>query len=583
MMMVRQHRQIGVLAATCAAALAGAAPPTSQPGSVDWPMWGGSPARNMVSSATGIPATWNVDSRQNIRWVARLGTQTYGTPAVAGGKVFVGTNNGGGYRPEITGDKGCLLCFDEQSGEFLWQATHDKLPTGPANDWPEQGIASTPYVDGDRVYYVSNRCELVCADVNGFRDGKNDGPFQDEKYKGPHDADFVWILDMIGTLGVFPHNLAACSPVGAGDLIFVCTGNGVDEDHERPPAPQAPSFIAVDKKTGRVVWKRNDPGEHILHGQWSSPAYGVVAGKPQVVFGGGDGWCYAFEPLTGEPIWTFNLNPKDAAWEIGGVGTKTSIVATPVIFGDEIFLSAGDDPESAKGPGHLYAIDATKRDDVTDTAQIWHVGGKEFGRSISTVAIADGLLYAVDLDGFLLCLDVKTGQRNWKYDLQAGVWGSPLVVDGKVILGNADGEVVVLRHGKELKELARNDMRSPVDTGAVAAGETLYIATQKNLYAIGQGTTRHMVESAPTSQPASRPTTQPNAAPPTTGPVLGIEWPMFRGNPQLTGVAGSSLPEKLRLRWRYELGDGTSSTAAIVDGVMYIGADDKKAAGLKAP
>ena len=337
-----------------------ASQPTTRPQPGAWPMLGGSPARNAVSAESGILHEWDLKTKKNVKWAAPLGSYSYAGPIVADGKIYIGTNNAGELRPHSKGDKGCLLCLDAETGNLLWQATHDKLPSGPVNDWPEQGVASPPLVDGDRVYYVSNRCELVCADAHGFHDGENDGPFTGEKFKDAQDADFVWVLDMMGKLGVFPHNLAACAPVGAGDLIFVCTANGVDEEHGRPPAPQAPSFIAVNKHTGEVVWKRNDPGEHILHGQWSSPAYGVIKGRPQVVFGGGDGWCYAFEPRTGELLWKFDLNPKDTVWKMGGAGTKTSIVSTPVIYDDKVFLGVGDDPESSLGPGHLYAIDATK-------------------------------------------------------------------------------------------------------------------------------------------------------------------------------------------------------------------------------
>ncbi len=517
---------------------------TTQPAGGDWPMFGGSPSRNAVSAEFGIPREWDLKTKKNVKWVAPLGSQTYGTPVVAGGKIYVATNNGGEFRPHSKGDRGCLLCFDEQTGKLLWQATHDKLPAGPVNDWPEQGVASNPYVDGDRVYYVSNRCELVCADANGFLDDENDGPLINEKYKEKQDADFVWILDMIGELGVFPRNLAACSPVGAGELIFVCTGNGIN-DEGKPPAPRAPSFIAVNKKTGKVFWKRNDPGDDILNGQWSSPAYGLINGKPQVIFGGGDGWCYAFEPLTGRPIWKFDLNPKDAVWEPHG-GTKTAIVATPVVYDNKVFLAAGDDPEAGEGPGHLYAIDATKTGDITETGKLWHVGGEDFGRTISNVAIADGLLYAADLSGFLYCFDVETGRRHWRHDMLAGVWGSPTIIDGKVMLGNTDGEIYVLQHGKTLKQLALNDMLHPVYTTPVAAGGVLYVTTQRFLYA-------------------------------TEGPHAKLaldQWPMFRGNPRLTGVARGALPDELHVRWKYETPEPISSTAAIVDGVVYVGSDE---------
>lgn len=450
----------------------------------DGPMGGGSPDRNMVSDETGIPAAWDLKTKKNIKWIAPLGTTTYGNPVVARGKIFVATNNGGELRPGIKGDKGVLVCLEESTGKLLWQATHDKLPSGAANDWPEQGIASTPWVSGDRLYYVSNQCQLVCADVDGFLDGENDGPFKDEKYKDKQDADIVWVLDMFNELKVFPHNLANCSPVGSGNLVFVSTSNGMDEGHVKLPSPDAPDLIAVNIKTGKIQWTRGDPGANVLHGQWSSPALGMVRGKPQLIFGGGDGWCYAYEPDTGKRIWKFNLNPQGAKWVQGGRGTKNSIISTPVLFDDKVFLAVGQDPEHGDGPGHLYAIDATKRGDVTETGRVWHVGGDDFRRSLSTVAIADGLLYAADLSGFLYCLDVKTGKRHWRHDTFASVWGSPFVVDGKVLLGTTDGEVVILQHGKELKELGVGDMLSTVYTTPVVASGVLYIATNRQLVAI---------------------------------------------------------------------------------------------------
>src|SRR5213076_1616438 len=97
-----------------------------------------------------------------------------------------------------------------------------------------------------------------------------------------------------------------------GDTLFVVTANGVDEGHVNVPSPEAPSFIALDKKTGKVKWQDSSPGKFIMHGQWSNPSYGVINGKPQVIFPGGDGWLYAFEPETGKLIWKFNGNPKDA-------------------------------------------------------------------------------------------------------------------------------------------------------------------------------------------------------------------------------------------------------------------------------
>src|ERR1700674_6095475 len=143
-------------------------------------MYGGTPARNMASDATRLPSRWDPATGLNVKWTADLGSQSYGGPVVAGGKVYVGTNNQGQRNPKITGDRGVMMAFRAADGQFLWQAIHDKLSQGKVNDWPLQGICSTPAIEGNRLYYVSNPAELVCADTEGFRDGKNDGPFTAE-------------------------------------------------------------------------------------------------------------------------------------------------------------------------------------------------------------------------------------------------------------------------------------------------------------------------------------------------------------------------------------------------------------------
>jgi len=459
------------------------AEPLSKAHRGDWKMWGGTPDRNMVSGETGIVGKWNIKTGMNLKWKSKLGSQTYGNPVVAQGKILVGSNNRGYLRTGIKGDKGVIVCVEEKTGKFLWQLTHDKLPTGRVNDWPEQGICSTPWVEGDRLYYVSNRCELVCADLNGFLDGENDGPYKDEKYKDKQDRDIVWILDMFDELEVFPHNLATSSPVGAGNLIFVSTSNGVDEGHLNMPAPDAPDFLAVDKRTGKIVWEAGHPADKVLHGQWSSPAYGVIDGTAQAIFSGGDGWCYSYEAKTGKLLWKFNLNRPDAKWILGGRGTKNNIIATPVIQDNKVFLAVGQDPEHGEGPGHLFSIDATKRGDITQTGRVWHIGGDDFHRTMSSVAVADGLVYAADLSGFLYCLDEKTGKQYWRYDTMSAIWGSPFVVDGKVMLGTEDGEVVVLKHGKEMKKISVNDTGNSVYTTPVAANGVLYVSNRNTLFA----------------------------------------------------------------------------------------------------
>jgi len=446
-------------------------------------MFGGTPSRNMVSSEAGLPTSWDITSGKNVKWHQKLGSQTYAGPVVHGGQVYVGTNNEGGRRAGVEGDKGVVMAFRASDGEFLWQATHDKLPAGRVNDWPLQGICSTPYVDDDRVYYVSNRGEIVAADPDGFRDGKNDG-VQDETLKTEIDADILWRYDMIGELDVFPHNLAAGSPLVIGDIVYVETGNGVDEGHINIPSPLGPSFVAVNKNTGELVWESALPGEKIFHGTWSNAAFGTAGGRDQIIFPGGDGWVYSFEPKTGELIWKFDANPKGAKYELGGAGTANEIIATPVFLDGKVYVGVGQDPEHGEAPGHFYAIDASKTGDVTDTAKVCHFGGDDFNRTISTAAIHDGLLYVSDLSGFLYCLDLKTGKHIWTHDTFAAVWGSPFVADGKVYIGDEDGDVAVLEVGATKKVIGEINLGGAVYTTPVAKDGVLYIATRAELYAI---------------------------------------------------------------------------------------------------
>lgn len=449
-------------------------------------MFGGSPDRNMVSDETGLPTKWDVESGENIKWRSKLGSQTYAGPVVHGGQVYVGTNNEGGRRPGIEGDKGVVMAFDEKTGEFLWQATHDKLGAGRVNDWPLQGICSTPYVEGDRLYYVSNRAEVVAADTSGFRDGENDGPFTEEKYTTELDADIVWSFDLIGELDAFPHNLAASSPMIVGDILYVTTGNGVDEGHVNIPSPLGPSFVAINKNTGELVWESADPGENILHGTWSNASFGVVNGVPQVAFPGGDGWLYSYSPKDGKLLWKFDLNPKDSVWQLGGSGTRNNVISTPVFYNNRFYVSVGQDPEHGEGPGGLYAVDATKEGDVTDVAKVWSFAGKDFNRTISTVAIHDGILYISDLSGFLYALEVETGKHLWTHDTFAAVWGSPFVADGKVYLGDEDGDVVILETGRKEKVIAEMNMGRAVYTTPAAHDGHLFIATRSELFSIGK-------------------------------------------------------------------------------------------------
>jgi outer membrane protein assembly factor BamB len=448
------------------------------PGPTSWPMWGGTPDRNLVSKMTGLPTEWDVKTKKNVKWVADLGSQSYGNAVVAGGIVFVGTNNELVRDPKQGGDRGVLMAFRESDGEFLWQHTHTKLESGRANDWPFQGVASSPLIIGERLYYVSNRAVLFCVDIQGFRDNENDGPVTSETLTGPTNADVIWAFDMMEEVGAYPHNLANSSPVAWDNLVYVSTSNGQDESHVNVPSPRAPSIIAVDRNSGKLVWEDNSVQDRILHGQWSTPAAGTIGGVAQVVSAQGDGWVRGYEAATGKKLWEFDTNPKASVWP----RTRNEVIATPVIHDNRVYIANGQDPEHGEGVGHFYAIDPTKRGDITTTGLVWHYD--KIRRSISTAAVADGLVYIADFSGFLHCLDAATGQPYWTHDTFAAIWGSPILIGDKVYLGDEDGDVIVMQHGKEKKLVAEMNMGSAVYATPTPANGALFMNNRTQLFAL---------------------------------------------------------------------------------------------------
>lgn len=318
------------------------------------------------------------------------------------------------------------------------------------------------------LYYVTNRSEVVAVNIRA-RDAE-----------GRPYPEILWKYDMMEELGNFPHNMSNSSPVIWGDLLYLSTSNGQDESHVNVPSPNAPAIIALNKKTGELVWEDNSPGEKILHGQWSTPAVGKIGGVLQVVMAQGDGWIRGYEATQGEKLWEFDTNPKDSVWP----KTRNEVISTAVIIGDVVYIANGQDPEHGEGVGHMYAIDATQRGDITEKGRIWHYD--RIRRSVSTPSVHEGLIYMSDFSGFLHCLDAKTGEVYWVHDMLAAIWGSTIVIGDKVYLGDEDGDVAVMATGKEKKLIAEVNMGSSVYSTPVPANGVLYVATRNQLYAIAE-------------------------------------------------------------------------------------------------
>lgn len=487
----------------------------------DWPVWSGNGDGNLYSPEKGIAESFepgkfkkgteeiDMGTTTNVKWVAKLGSQAYGNTTVSNGKVFVGTNNESPRDERHIGDRGIVYCLDEETGELIWQLTVPKLGAGKVSDWEYLGICSSPAVEGDRVYVVANRSEILCLDTEGLKNGnqgfQGEGKFMVDKGKEPlelkdTDADVIWRFDLREELGVFPHNIASSSVLILGDLVFCTTSNGQDWSHLNIPAPQAPCVIALNKKDGTLAGEEAEGiGERIMHCNWSSPSKGKVNGKDAVFFAGGDGVLYAFDTKFEKDedgydlfkaFWKYDCNPEEYKKDKEGNEIKypaaegpSELIATPTYYKGHVYVAIGQDPEHGEGVGNLVCLDANTGKKVWDYRKIQ--------RTISTCAIDpdSGLLIASDYTGYVYCLDAKTGKEHWIYDTKAHMWSSPFIADGKVYIGDEDGDLTVLPlkadfKPKEDKPLFETNMLVPIYSTPVVANGTLYVGTQTHLYAI---------------------------------------------------------------------------------------------------
>lgn len=487
--------------------------------------------RNNVLKTGKLPANWSPgkfdprsgkwigrESAENIRWVASLGNTTYGSPVLYENYVFCATNNHSGYieRYPSGTDLGVLLAFEADTGKMLWQFSCEKLDDTEI-DWPEQGICSNPVVEGDKLWIMSNRCEIVCIPLK-----------QDSLEAKP-----LWTYDMIKELDVMPHHASSCSPLLIGDYVFSLTSNGVDAGEKAVVKPNSPSFIALHKETGKLVWSDVGPGERTLDGQWGSPAAleKNEDGLTQIVFPGGDGWLYTIgvkEDGTIRKLWKFDCNPKESIWRSNTSGDRNFILSTPVIADGLIYVATGRDPEAGEGKAVLRCIDPGKferkklfeqfekdsdnyldlsenlakdkapgaAEDVRanpDSIALWSYFGRDpkskefedtFRRTLGSVVIADGLLFIGDFSGVLHCLNAKTGEVYWTYDVMSTIWGTGLAADGRLFLGDTDGDVAIFKLSKEFELLEEINLGDPIYGAPGSDGKRIYIATCSNLFCI---------------------------------------------------------------------------------------------------
>jgi outer membrane protein assembly factor BamB len=534
----------------------------------DWPSWGGQPSRNMASETEkGLPSWYSLGKRndsdeidlsttKNIKWVAKLGEKTFGSPVVSQGRVFIGTAGG-------SAAGAALLCFDEKTGRELGRFVCG-VPQGD-----NFGVCSTPTVEGDRLYLVTPHSEVVCLDLTSW-------PTSSAAAGGGADSapHVLWRYDMAKTLHVMQDHVASCSVLVHGDFVYVCTGNGRWKTTGKPYYPLTPSLIALNKHTGQLVARDDEQiGEQLWRGQWSSPSLATVNGKAQILFATGNGLCYGFEPVDPEAkvtpdrwvtttlrgpivcfidvkgkdiaglspaeyaskfspldstqkpalplefryslglpvttpvdsiptaqvpdvpvlkkIWWFDCLPPEYrnapfyAHQGTGDGQKhpCDIISTPVFYRNRVYVAIGGDPNhgSKNNRGNLVCIDPTGTGDITSSGKVWNYD--KLNAALTTVSIADGLVFVIDEASVIHCLDADTGQRYWTYALKSdrGMLSSALLAaDGKLFAGNT-----ILAVSKTLEILGKIDGNTVNNSAApCVANGVLFAVHRKWLWAV---------------------------------------------------------------------------------------------------
>jgi outer membrane protein assembly factor BamB len=481
-------------------------------------------SRNMVSKERGLPAVFDLETGRNVKWMAELGTESYSTPVVvAGGRVFVGTNNERARDKRHVGDRGVFMCLEEETGKLLWQLVAPKLEEDPYYDWPKTGMSSPGTVEGNRIYLVSNRAQLLCLDVRGMANG-NDGPFKDEGKlmtrrptngepvveleAGPMDADVIWVYDMFKEAGIWPHDGAHSAIMIRGDHLYLNTGTGVDNTHKKIRTPDAPSLIVVDKRTGKLVARdREGIAPNIFHATWSGPSAGKIGGKDVIFFLGGNGIVYGFEPweVTAKDaknakadagigelrrLFEFDFDPPAPKTEVHRYNTNrregpSNFYGMAVFVDGALYVAGGGDIFWGKNQAWLKRLDFATEDGGIKVKETWVY---ELGRHVlSTPAVKDGLVYIADANKEVHCVDAKTGAGVWKHEAKGEFWSSPMVADGKVFIGSRRGDFLIFQAGRKKKVLGVMDLKDPIAATAVAANGVLYVATMRNLYALKEG------------------------------------------------------------------------------------------------
>ncbi len=407
-----------------ASLLAGAA--ARGAGDDEWPEFRG-PTGQGISSAHGLPLRWS--PRQNVAWKQAIPGRGWSSPVVSDGRVYLTTSV-----PVSAGAQGDqslrALCLDADSGKILWnkEVIREDGRTAPRIHNKNSHASPTPLVADGRLYVHFGHEGTACLDLAG---------------------EILWTNTELSYAPVHGNGGA---PVLVGDALIL-SGDGSDKQF----------LAALDRNTGRVLWKVNRNTDAAKKFSFSTPLVITVNQRKQVISPGSN-VVTAYDPITGAEIWQVRYEGY-------------SVIPRPVYAHGLVFVCTGYDSPS------LLAIRPDGMGDVTDTHVAWTTS-RAVPHTPSLLVVDDGL-YMVSDNGVASCLDAVTGELRWRNRIGGNYSASPLYADGRIYFQNEEGTAVVIRPGNKFVELARNALGERSLASYAAVDGSLFIRTEQNLYRIG--------------------------------------------------------------------------------------------------
>src|SRR5262245_33761775 len=387
----------------------------------DWTEFRG-PGGQGHSTARNLPIEWS--ATRNIALKQSLPGQGWSSPVLYQGRIYLTTAVSEGSGSDLSLR---ALCLDAAEGKIQWDTEVFKVASSRKHNKNSRASA-TPLIENERLYAHFGHYGTACLDLNGK------------------------VLWRNTSLSYPPVHGNGGSPALVDDaLIFSCDGES------------DPFVVALNKHTGKVLWKVSRKTGASKTFSFSTPLAITVKGQKQVISPGSGAVC-AYDPKTGRELWRVRY------------GEGYSVIPRPVFGHELLFICTGFDRPT------VIAVRPDGQGDVTDTHVVWTLA-RGAPNTPSPLLVGDEL-YLVSDAGIASCVDARTGKVHWQERVGGNYSASPVFADGRIYLQSEEGKGVVLKAGREFQKLAENPLNER-SLASYAIGErALFVRTEDHLFRI---------------------------------------------------------------------------------------------------